>query len=248
MIAMRVPLLAASLLLVACGRLGFDGVVPATDGPPGSDAPIPDAPPGVCAGVFCDGFEGGLGGWEGLVQLGTTVVESAAGAGLTGDALTVAGGVGDNLGWVFQRAYKGQTAVDRWVRVYLFLPSTLNLDMEPIALANADDTARVVLSLAGSSVNLHSHGMATDFASPDASPPPRDRWVCFELHVEVGTAGRVELFVDGALVVSQAPVDTSPPGSDLDLLAVGIVSKSMPVSQTLLADEVVAGVARPGCN
>lgn len=231
---------------MACGRVGFESLEASSQPDAGVDGV--DGPAGACAGrLFCDGFENGLGGWAEVAQFGTVSIASAPGAGLVGDALGVEVGIGENLGWVQQPVYKGLAAADRWARAYLFLPSSQNLDMEPIAMATPGDDTRVVMSLGGTSFNIHSHGLTTDLSANAAMSTPRDRWVCFELHVEVGAEGRVELFVDGVLAASAAPFDTRPPSSDLQLLEIGIVSKEPTTVQSVLADEVVADTVRPGC-
>jgi hypothetical protein len=102
-----------------------------------------------------------------------------------------------------------------------------------------------VFSLYDDGTDIHAHDTASDFSAVDRVPPPRDRWVCYELHVAIAAAGGVELFRDGQRILGEQGLDTR---AVTGRVLLGAASKPTAMSQRLFVDDVVIGVARPGCE
>ncbi len=78
--------------------------------------------------------------------------------------------------------------------------------------------------------------------------PPRDRWVCYELHVRYSTGdGAVELYQDGVLVANYIGTTTAAPATSLRRIAVGVASKPTTTAETVWIDDVAADTSRTGC-
>ena len=229
------------VLVAGCGRVGFDTASLAS-----GDAR--DAQPPACGRLFCDGFEDvGLAAWHGSQQDAGTTVERVAEFGRVGASLRAAGPVGTNIAAKYVDVFAA-TGADAWMRVYLFARSGTVLDVEAITLADPMRKHELVLSLYDDSVDLHAHGIAGDFEVTLVEPPPRERWVCWELHVVLGSAGSVELYRDGMSVLQKASLDIVPTAGELSRLLVGITSKPPMLEQEVFVDDVVADVARIGCE
>ncbi len=221
--------------LGGCGRLGFDP----TDVPPGGDAPS------ACNAMFCDGFEDpGLSRW-GLASENSGTAMRDPSFGFVGGSLIANGPVASTLAARFVDLFV-QQPTDEWVRVYLHAASGMVLDVEPVAFSDtALQPTQIVFSLYDDSADIHAHGIAGDFTVTDTTAPPRDRWVCYELHVAIGAQGVVELYRDGTRILASPAVDTRTPA--LRRLFVGIVSKPGSMPGEIHVDEVAAGTARVGC-
>jgi hypothetical protein len=221
------------LALAGCGRLGFDPVVP------------DDGPNVTCTAAFCDGFEDvALAAWGHAESGGATTARDGS-FGFVGASLHAVGPTDGDSAVRFADVYPAATT-DQWARVYIFAPSSTTLDVEPLEMADAERTNELVFSLYDDAIDIHAHGMAGDFNRTLMEPPPRDTWSCYELHIVIAANGRVELFRDGALVISE-PADTRPPQGTLERLHVGIASKPNGLSEALFLDEVAADIQRPGC-
>lgn len=228
-----VLLLAAS----ACGRVGFDVT---------GDAAVVDP----CAGrLFCDGFEDPqLAAWGGSEIDGASTVTRDPALGHAGASLHVVGQSGSDFASEFVDVFPLVPPPDQYIRVYIFAPSSSTLDTEPASLANASRNNQIVFSLYDDSLDIHAHGMAGGFNVTQQIVPPRDRWVCYELHVAIGAAGAVELLQDGVQVAEQAAIDTQPPAGDLARVLVGMTSKNNVAQEQLNVDDVVADTAPIGCD
>jgi|GEM_PF-6496473 len=233
-----------ALLLSAagCGRVGFGSADAALDA---GDVAGDSAPP--CTALFCDGFEDpSLATWGVAVDPGATANRDAA-FGFRGASLHATSPAGTQLADRFVDVFPVSAPADVWVRVYVFAASGMTLDVEPLHLANVAGTHQLVFSLYDDATDIHAHGFAGSVSSVGGAVPPRDTWVCYELHVAIGANGLVELYRDGALVVMEPAIDTRPPGGDLSRLRVGIPNKPTMFDETLFVDEVAADTTRIGC-
>jgi hypothetical protein len=232
--------LAACALVAGCGRLRFASE-------PG-DAHDPDATPGElpvdrCAGrLFCAWFDTGLDEWDGYAGVGEISHDRVSGH--TPGAMRASAPVGSS-GMLMHKAVPAGGA-SLWLRAFVFAPSGQTLDGEPLALTDAGELSLLVFSLYDDGYDVHSHGLMANYSISTSATVPRDRWACFELHVELGAAGRVELFVDGARVIGQdLGIQSATP---LDRLEAGIVSKPTSRVETLSIDDVVYDDQPIGCD
>jgi hypothetical protein len=77
---------------------------------------------------------------------------------------------------------------------------------------------------------------------------PRDRWVCYELHVTIATAGALEVLVDGTRQVDVGPIDTLT-GTAVREVTAGLeraMGDQAPAE--IFVDEVVIDTAPIGCE
>ena len=231
------------VLATACGRVGFDAVALAS-----GDAAVPDTSPPCAGWLFCDGFEEpALTAWHGSQEDAGTTVERLATFGRVGASLRTAAPVGTNIAAKYVDVF-APTEADVWVRLYLYAKAGTVLDVEAVTLADPARMNELAFSLYDDGADLHGHGIAGDFEVTLMEAPPRDQWVCWELHVAIGMLGSVELYRDGTFVLGQASLDTRPPAGNLTRLLVGITSKPPTLEQELFVDDVVADDARIGCN
>lgn len=231
------------MLATACGRVGFDTVALASD-----DAAAIDAQ-ALCPDLlFCDGFEDpDLSAWHGTQQNAGTTVERVAGFGRMGASLRAVGPLGTSVAAKYVDVF-ASTGADAWVRLYVYAPSGIVLDVEAVTLANPTRANELAFSLYDDGVDVHAHGFAGDFEVRMMGAPPRDQWVCWELHLVIGMLGSVELYRDGTFVLGQTSLDTRPTAEDLSRLLVGITSKPMALEQALFIDDVAADESRIGCD
>lgn len=245
------------MLLVAagCGRLGFGSAaldpdatdVDAGDRDAASDG-LDATDANACASMFCDGFEDpSFSAWSGVaVQTGSSADRDAS-FGFIGASLHVISPVGTSLAARYADVFPPVPPTNQWVRLYIYAASGMELDAEPIELTNAAIDYQIVFALYDSDTDIHAHNLAGGFSVLSGSAPPRDTWVCYELHVNIGANGAVELYRDGALLVAQPGIDTRPPVGGLPRLRVGIPSKPTSLSENIFVDEVAAGTTRIGC-
>ena len=224
------------LALSACGRVGFDVTGDAAVDP--------------CAGrLFCDGFEDPqLAKWGGSTISGNATVARDALLARVGASLHVDGQAGSDFAAEFVDVFPLAPPPDEYVRIYIFAPASTTLDNEPVSVANAGRNNQIVFSLYDDSLDIHAHGFAGGFNVTTQTVPPRDRWVCYELHVAIGAAGAVELFEDGMQVAVQTAIDTRPSSGYLARVLVGMTSKNNLAIEQLNVDDVVADTAPIGCN
>jgi hypothetical protein len=138
---------------------------------------------------------------------------------------------------------------DQWLRAYYFVPAGGALEFEIHELVASDDSYNAISYLSGGSQDLHAHGWLADTRDSTDRGFPRGRWVCIETHVHFdATAGVYELFVDDAAAVAITGVDTTAP-MGLTRIAMGVVWKNdSDPARVVYVDEVVADVARIGCD
>lgn len=187
------------------------------------DAGTPDAGAGetgcdgpLASAVVCDGYESDPGPWSGATErsgsLERSTTFSAVGAyslhpettAVNGQAAVRADGLGPfNDG-------------DLWVRTNIYVPASASIfDFTFLYVGS------VVMPYQGVSLGIGRDGRAGAYSTISSTYVsdfdrlifPRDRWVCFELHVAVSeTAGAVEVYMDGALAASRTALDTLPIG------------------------------------
>lgn len=233
-----------ALLCAACGRLGFDA--PSEDAAP-IDARGPDGASDPCAQrLFCDSFDDGLAKWDGVEPLGATVRHEPA-FGRSGGSVHAIAPAGTATATLYEDLFTALPAAI-YIRMFVFAPSGMLLDLEPLELADVAGAHQIVFSIYDSSIDIHAHAMAGDFMQMSPMDTPRDRWVCMELHVHIGATGSVELFVDGQPLLAQLAVDTRPPTGELSRMRVGIPSKPAAIPGDLYIDDLVVDTAPIGCD
>lgn len=242
---MRAPWFFLAAMLAgtpACGRFGFDA---AGDS---ADAPLPIDVPGGCAHPFCDDMEDpAFAAWGGTeTDLGAGVVRDPA-RGYRGGSLKAFSPDGSSLASLYTDTFSALTTADHWVRVMLYVASGSTLDVEPVHFTDPARTRQIVFALYDTDTDIHAHGIAADFNNTVAIAPPRDQWVCYELHVTFAATGLVELYRDGTRIVSRA-IDTSfPAGMPLSRVLVGVASKPTTLAATVWVDDVIADTVQIGC-
>jgi hypothetical protein len=239
------PLLAA-LSLAACGRLGFEAFEASPDA--AIDGAGHDVAPTACTRLFCDDLEDpSFAAWSGSTLDGTATAAHDATFGRSGGSLKAVSPLGTDEADRWVDVFPATQVLDQWVRVMLFVPSGQTLDLEPVSMMDAGRTQEFVMSVYDTDIDIHAHGIAADFNETRAMATPRDRWACFELHVQFSGSGVVELYLDGALLLQRAIATEPTPGTALRRVAVGITSKPTTFSHTVWVDDVVADTARIGC-
>jgi hypothetical protein len=254
---MLILALAASACRVGYGEAGGDGpLARGADAPPGSgpdasgDAVAdPCATPGI---LFCDDFAAGI---DGAWSMSTS----------TGGVLTwvpSAGPLGDGAVQMSATAYSW-ASLDRplpaailsgplHARVLLRLAAGSPI-VNSVVLFGFDnvvtpDTDKVT-------VELHDGdqlAIAMPFSGTNpvgTRSLPRETWACLELALEVdgtGTAGRVDLFLDGEPVIGDGPIVSEPAGGWASFGVAVAVSGDEADVETLV-DEVLVGRERIGC-
>jgi hypothetical protein len=222
------------MLVAGCGRVAFDDARMARDS--GVDAT-------ACAAVFCDGFEDpALGAWQAMAD-GTAMTSRDPMFGYRGAGLRVTAPIGSSRAVRYVDVFTAPPA-DLWTRVWVYLPSTTELDLEVVAVSEPTTTANIVFSIYEDAIDIHAHAIASNFEVSAMTPPPRDRWVCYELHVAVAAAGRVALYGDGVALLDQSAVDTR---GITGRVLLGAFSKPGSASEEIFVDEVAIGIVRPGC-
>jgi hypothetical protein len=231
-------------LLSGCGRLGF-GLLESSDAAP-SDV---IAAGGICPpfATFCDDFEAGPGNFDawsgrntdtGSVVIGSSHAHSGRFA-LEAVAPPATGSGGeDDLYHRFAVQSTGMLAARAWI----YSPEPLVNYDEVIYFTNPQTSQ---YAEAGS--NDEGHWSVSDFSTAGlfdhgstAATPALDTWSCVELDYTfaAGAAGRVELYIDGALVVFSAAMDPSPAFGSV---SVGVTRADKAGYRVFVDDVVIAG-------
>ena len=197
--------------LVGCGRLGFDDTSTDAGSDASSDAlartPCPPRP----GQLFCDSFEG--------TSLLTTVDMTSPGF-IEFDPTRSFGGA-ESLhalttttstpSWRLGSGLPDIASGPLYARWWLYVPSsvtTVNIAsthlVEPVFPFYG-----VVVGIQNNRIELSANGATEMVLSPLTMP--RDRWACFQLHIEVADdAGSIETWLDGELAARITDVDTLP--------------------------------------
>ncbi len=137
---------------------------------------------------------------------------------------------------------------DLWTRAYLYVPASAPNNFTAFAL---DETHAPYY---GVSFGIHVDGrtfLRTGGPAPTRSYGPqfpRDEWVCFEMHIDIGNSGGADLFLDGASVGSISGRDTRF-GSKYGTVKAGVIwSPSNGPGIEFFSDEVAVSRTRIGCD
>lgn len=246
---------------------GRDGGPPPMDA--GVDAGAPDAghdagppaPPSRCGTAhvgreFCDGFDTGDAsgwGWTDSNAMGPiAAVTSPVYRGT--HSMRFESPRGGDFAIAATQLFTAMPTppTDVWVRAYYYFPSSHPPNIEHLQVGDVGWTQTAVSSVWGASlVNWHAHGYLGGAYHDVTYAVPLDRWICVEMHVSTdATVGGVELFWDGALLHGDLMLNGQPrPMTRIDTIFVGVVYKeTTDPAQVVFVDEVVADVARVGCD
>jgi hypothetical protein len=77
---------------------------------------------------------------------------------------------------------------------------------------------------------------------------PRDRWLCFEVHITIAAEGTADVFVDGEQVITQNPVVTTQT-TGWNTITTGLeFTENTQEPLTIYVDEVAVGTTRLPCD
>lgn len=206
----------------------------------------PDAPmscvgiPGVLA---CNNFEAEDPAWTKLEVNGSALL-SATDA-ITGEqalaaTVTATGGKAVRT--------RGIATMDRYyAKFYAKIPA--DSDTTGIALMHIGETTGQYL---GTNIEISNGSLGTAIQSANIYEYPatfvRDKWMCLELDLTISdTAGRVQVKMDGVVVVDKNAVDTKPQNAVGDL-EVGISYAGAASTKVMIDDVVVASSPLPACK
>lgn len=240
---MRAPtsskLLCPSLLLTATGLAALGSGC-------GEVEKDPDAPmscvgiPGVLA---CNNFEEEDPAWTKLEVNGSALLSATTA--YTGEqalSATVAATGGKAV------RTRGIAAADRYyAKLYAKVPA--DSDTTGIALLHIGETTGDYL---GTNIEISTGSLGTAIQSAGIYDYPatfvRDKWMCLELDLTISdTAGRVQVKMDGVVVVDKNAVDTKPENAVGDL-EVGVSYAGAANTKVLIDDVVVAREPLPPCK
>jgi hypothetical protein len=242
------------IAVMGCGRVGFDPTETNGDGGGGGDAGG-DAATVSCVtshptALFCDGFEQ-MESWDytvidfGRADIATTRAYHGARA-LEIETFAIADYKAARWGKNF--LFASLATGDVYVRAYYWMSSTTVItDQASIMVignfAPPYPSAHAVLVPDELFLNVSGISSGAPFEFP------RDRWVCFQLHVFIdGTAGFGEAFVDGVQIMRTPAGDSTVMGGYTNM-DIG-VHYATPAQQgvTMWIDEVVADTSPIGCD
>lgn len=170
-----------------------------------------------CAGalasaILCDGFETDPGPWESpLIRSGvvaTTSTRAQRGARALHAETTATNGQAALTSPELGAFMDG----DLWARASIYLPASAIADDFTFMYTGegVDPYEGISLGVGAGVAGAYSTLTAT-YVSNDALIVPRDRWVCFELHIAVSaTAGTIEIYMDGERFASMSGLRTLP--------------------------------------
>jgi hypothetical protein len=138
---------------------------------------------------------------------------------------------------------------EQWLRAYYYFSSAYDYQCELTGIWEETTDQIFNTWVTDTTANVHVHNYAGGFWTSDSNTLPKDRWVCVEAHVGVGTPGPVELYFDGALVASDTG-DTTYGANPLHNIVVGVAWRDVDYDQEMViyVDEVVADTSRVGCD
>jgi hypothetical protein len=213
---------------------------------------------GVCAGVFCDGFEAGL-------TLGTAWVQDKAVAANTIEVVTGMAHTGNNSVHMKFTTASGATFIHEavgfpapmnslWGRVWLYVMTGTNAG-HTVYIEASDGVAGTLTNHGVRPLNTQNSVMSINI-DPNASNGedskattmaiPRGKWTCFEWQI-AATAGRgsVTLYMDSTQIAT-IPSTVIPP---LAFMRVGYEHYNPDAAAgDLWIDDYALGTARIPCN
>jgi hypothetical protein len=242
------------LVLAGCGRIGF-GTSGDDEPPAGTERAIDGTPRVGCdvlhpGALLCEGFESPSAAWDYTIINQGSAARSTARA-LQGNASLEAKTFDvtqyKDARWGLNGVLPEITSGDFWIREWYWLETstTVTDQLSILVTGNFADpypSTNVVLmpGLLNVNVNGDSHIIAYNF--------PRGRWVCVELHLDVGAAGRVELAIDGASVLNVPNVDTRVAGGYTNIDAGVHYATPDQTPAHMFVDEIVAKTSAIGCD
>jgi len=206
--------------------------------------------PGV---LFCDDFESGFDKWDYSVHIrGSTAVTTDYKRGGTYSLRASTSASTSSQQSQARRSVKAlghRKTGDLWARYFYYLPSSVTLTQK-ISIGVISEYEDPFF---GFSVLVYPDGVGLENGlvsrKTNITTFPRDQWVCVEMHVLVDpSAGKFEVFLNGAQMTSLIAIDTEP-DQGYSLFEVGVHYANLnqgPV--TAYADDVMLGTRRLGCN
>jgi hypothetical protein len=228
----------------------------------GEDAGSPDGAAITCPGqaLLCDGFENGTGQWlpdpQPTGQAGITVdgICPHTGAAALHGSVRAGGSPGQEHALLFRFTPRTQGSLA--VRTYFKTPAPLGDYASLIWLThdpNPDPYSGFAVTLTQSQglvVEPFPQAGGSAHASSPTTGVANDRWTCLELVLQLGDSatGRVQLYVDDALVVDAIDATISGGTPSYGLLWVGVVRAQGDRDEDRFFDDVVLADARIGCG
>lgn len=202
--------------------------------------------------IFCSGFEdSALSLWDGTYEdtcgltFETTIVRSGNGA-LKAEMLQ-----GRGYCAAFKEPLSSPVDDDDeiWIRAWLYLPSTLQIDyFEWIGLRNDISDEEVNAGIWDDGLDGHFHLDSYDGYPQGNFTLPRDQWVCIEWNIRFDPQnGRSFVAVDGVARVDVAALQLALI-EPLDRFDIGQVYSDTGQSGSVYFDDVFIGRSRPGCD
>ena len=243
----------AWLLLVGCGRVGFDPLAASTDATTQS---VGDAPDPACANqLICDGFEGAtfaanwnLAQLNGTISLDNTHVHRGTRA---LHAHTNAGASGDTR----KAELSDSTSLPKTATPRILYARSWGYFLSPhhgaynqfITFANGSGDG---FAMGDRNLKMVSnHFNSTDFSESATKTLPLDRWVCLQFEIPTDQTGTMRGFVDGVEVADLA-LPISPAEAAMTQVFVGLDWPNL--AQTIPAidvwfDDIIIDVAPISC-
>ena len=201
--------------------------------------------------LFCEDFEGDLGNWpERAVSTGASARISSAETYMGTGALRSETPMGETEAYLRANVLPIMSTGDLYVRWWYYLESGFTLTaIEVASLAEIDRNYHLVATTYPSSMDIHTHGFATDDRINGGTGLPRGRWTCVEIHVHFdATAGSVVLYVDDTETAAIRNFDTVE-ARGLTTIEAGLIwQHADQVPAVLYVDEIVADTAPIGCD
>lgn len=227
------------------------------DSGPGLDSAMPILDAGLdntacdddfVGAVFCDGFENPdlLTSWPISIDrdgVSTRVSDPVyRGTGALRASTTLLGG----RAGVRAPLEPAITTGDLWMRGYFFVPPGPELVIATILISYGEEggigaqVRETYGAWMGSAVGR--------VVSPSGTVVPRDRWLCFEVHITIAAEGMADVFVDGEQVITQHPVVTTQ-STGWNTLTTGLeFTENTQEPLTIYVDEVAVGTTRLPCD
>ncbi len=201
--------------------------------------------------LFCDGFESpGLVAWA---ETRTTMGSASRSTATTyrGDgslhAETTAGSGRAN---VIAYELGGRSTGELWARFYLYVPSPYAVTDINVMTIHED-----AVPFGGVGVGIFRgdqpyiyFGTASRTAYAPVATITRDRWTCWQLHVEIGSRGAADLRIDGVEVAADTDIDTLPSAGFTSIVTGIGYSDPDQVPATVFVDELIIDDSPVGCD
>jgi hypothetical protein len=249
----------------------MDSAVEPDAGTPGAasiDSGTPDAAtnpevvdlcPERADAIFCDGYEDAIDSdafnakWQFKVDTGGTFLRATSpvhsGTGAL-KAMTTHDPNANSYARYGARVFPHLKAGNIWARAWYYIPSTFNItgDLSTLLISEIEPPY-FGFSLVAQKTRMQIGSVGNHYPQKTDSTFPRDRWVCVELHVQISpTNGVFEAYVDGALTVYVANLNTLPAMGYRTVEAGIHYTNPAQGDSVLYVDDVVAGYVRLGCN